>query len=331
MSLEPEQSQPNPASHAIDEPSSRTGRLLRWILPFVVSAVLLGWILSGMDLAALVDRLTPRAALIFVPTLMVFLLTTLIIEAVCLVWVVSYYHDFSSWMLAARIKAASYLLGLINYALGAGAVALLLRRRASVPLSQAAGSVLLISLFDLGSLILITLVALGLREGETALLRTGAVALAALAMLAGFALLRLPISLGPIDRLRDLQVLQAARTLPMRLLMRLGVLRLAVVGSFIVLTGATLHAFDVAIPLVPLVVSVCVLLVVSAIPVAAAGLGTGQVAFVALFEGYAEPETLLAASLTISFGLIVTRAAMGLVFAREFTAEAFQARREIAP
>lgn len=331
MTHEPDPPQSSPTSHSDDEATSRTARVLRWTLPFAVSAILLGWILSGMDLAALADRFTPQVAVIFVPTLVVFLLISLAIEAVSLVWVVSYYHDFSSWMLAARVKAASYLLGLINYALGAGAVTLLLRRRAGVPLSQAAGSVLLIALFDMGSLVLITLVALGLHESEASMLRTGSVALGALALLGSFALLRAPIPLGPIDRLRDWKVLQAARTLPIGLLIRLGVLRLAAVGSFIVLTGATLRSFNVDIPLAPLIVSICILLVISAIPMAAAGLGTGQVAFVALFEGYAEPETLLAASLTLSFGLIVTRAAIGLLFAREFTAEAFDARREIAP
>ena len=75
---------------------------------------------------------------------------------------------------------------------------------------------------------------------------------------------------------------------------------------------------------------VCVLLMISAIPMAAAGLGTGQIAFIAIFEKYAEPEILLAASLTMSFGLILSRAALGLIFAREFTSEAFEARAEIA-
>lgn len=331
MTHTPDAPQTRQTSESRDEAASRAGRFLRWTLPFAVSAVLLGWLLAGMDLGALTDRFTAQVAVIFVPSLLVFLATSLTVEAICLVWVVSYYHAFSSVMLAARIKAASYLLGLINYALGAGAVTLLLRRRAGVPLAQAAGSVLLIALFDLGSLVLITLVALGLRESDAVMLRTGSVALAALILIAGFAVLRAPISLGPIDRLRDWKVLEAARTLPMGLLIRLGFLRLVAVGSFVALAGMTLYSFGVEVPLFAMIVSICILLVISALPMAAAGLGTGQVAFVALFEGYAEPETLLAASLTMSFGLIITRALMGLVFAREFSAEAFHARREIAP
>ena len=305
------------------------GRFLRWTLPFLVSAALLWWILSGMDMGTLRDLLTAEVASTFVPLLLAFIVLSLAIEAICLVWVVSHYHEFSSFVLAARIKAASYLLGLINYALGAGAVALLLHRRSRVPLGQAAGSVLLIGLFDMGSLLLLALAALGLREADGSSLNAGFTALAAGALFLGFAVLRMPFSLGPLDRLRELPLFEAARTLPLNLLMRLGFLRIAFVGSFIILTGGALRSFGVEIPTLPLIVGVCALLLISAIPMAAAGLGTGQVAFVTIFEGYGAPEVLLATSLTISFGMILCRALIGVAFAREFTAEAFRARREI--
>lgn len=312
------------------EPSSPMSRILRWTVPFLVSALLLGWILSGMDLSVLAGLLTAKVASIFLPMLFAFLAISLVIEAICLVWVVSFYHEFSSFLVAARIKAASYLLGLINYALGAGAVTLLLHRRSGVPLGQAAGSVLLIGLFDMGSLLILALVALGLREADESVLNSGFIALATGVIFLGFAVLRLPFTLGPIDRLRELAIFEAARTLPLGLLLRLGLLRIIFVASFIALTGGALYAFGVEIPVFPLVVGVCALLLISAIPLAAAGLGTGQIAFVALFEGYGTPEVLLATSLTISFGMIICRAIMGLVFAREFSAEAFKARREIA-
>jgi ABC-type sulfate transport system permease component len=79
---------------------------------------------------------------------------------------------------------------------------------------------------------------------------------------------------------------------------------------------------------VQFVINTCILLLIAALPIAAAGLGTGQLAFVALFERWSDPETLLAASLTLSLAMIVTRAGMGLLFAREFTREALTASRE---
>ncbi|MEE3328879.1 MAG: lysylphosphatidylglycerol synthase domain-containing protein [Myxococcota bacterium] len=330
MTSQTGQSQPAlPAPTSAPAPP-RWGRLLRWILPFLVSALLLLWLLSGMDLGVIRELLTVEVAWTFIPLLLAFIAISLLIEAICLVWVVSYYHEFSSYVMAARIKAASYLLGLINYALGAGAVALLLHRRSGVPLGQAAGSVILIGLFDMGSLLILALAALGLRESDGASLNAGFTALAALALFLGFAVLRAPVSLGPLDRLRNLPLFEAARTLPLNLLLRLGLLRVAFVASFIILTGGALDAFGVEISPLPLIVGVCALLLISAIPMAAAGLGTGQIAFVAIFEGYGTPEVLLATSLTISFGMIICRALIGLAFAREFTAEAFRARREIA-
>lgn len=312
------------------EGASQANRILRWILPFLVSAILLVWLLSSMNVSAVLEHFTPDVASLFIPTLLVFLIISLSIEAISLVWVVSQYHSFSSRFMAARMKAASYLLGLINYALGAGAVALLLHRRSGIPLPQAAGSVIVISLFDLGSLLLLSLFALGMREAEESVLNSSFIILATLLIFAGFGLLRASFSLGPLDRLRDLKIFEAARTLPIPLLIRLGVLRVIFVASFILFTAGTLYAFGVSIPIWPMTMGVCVLLMISAIPMAAAGLGTGQIAFIAIFEKYAEPEILLAASLTMSFGLILSRAALGLIFAREFTSEAFEARAEIA-
>jgi hypothetical protein len=69
------------------------------------------------------------------------------------------------------------------------------------------------------------------------------------------------------------------------------------------------------------------MLVVSALPIAAGGLGTGQLVFVELFRGFASAAELLAASLFSSFGLIATRALLGLSFAFEFTREALDATR----
>jgi hypothetical protein len=307
---------------------STTAKLTRWILPFVVSAAFFVYILSRVDAVTVVERMTLRVALCFLPPLAIFLVVSLLIEAVCLVVVVSHSVPFSSLWTAVRIKAASYLLAMLNYALGAGAVTLLLRRRARMSLADAAGAVFLIGLFDLGSLLLMVIVATAMLGADAPGVQVGVVVLAAGAILAGFAVLRAPVKLGILDRIRELQVFRTARTLPASLLFRLGVLRFAFVGSFVLLAWSALIAFGVSVPPLNLVVNISILLLIAALPIAAAGLGTGQLAFVVLFERWADAETLLAASLTISAGLIATRAVVGLVFAREFTREALAATRD---
>jgi hypothetical protein len=307
--------------------ASTASRVARWALPFVVSAALLAYLLSGMDISAVFEHMTLGVALRFVPPLFVFLAFTLWIEAICLVLVVSWSHPFSDRFVAAKIKAASYLLGLINYALGAGALTILLRRRVGVNLADAAGSVLLISLLDLLCLVLMIMLGTGLMGASAPALQAGVVLGVGGLIALGFAVLRARMKLGPLDRLRDLQLFSAARSVPLPLLLKLAGLRIVFVGSFVAMAWATLAAFDISIPWLPLVVNISILLLVSALPIAVAGLGTGQLVFVGLLQRWADPEALLAASLLLSFGLIITRSAMGLVFAREYASEALAAER----
>lgn len=308
--------------------SGRLGRIARWVLPFIVSAAFFAFILQGMDIGAVMEKVTPRVALYFVPALIAFLVVSLLIEAVCLLLVVRDPEGTLNVMTAARIKAASYLLGLLNYALGAGAVTMLVSRRTGTKLADAAGAVFVIGLFDLGSLLLMVFGGAAMLGADAPGVQAGVVVLAGGLIVAGFVFLRAPVSLGPLDRIRHLTVFQAARTLPLDLLAKLGVLRFAFVGSFMGLAWSILAGFGVSIPPLHFVVNTSILLLIAALPIAAAGLGTGQLAFVALFDRWGEPETLLATSLTLSFGLIVTRAALGLFFAREFTREAISASRE---
>jgi hypothetical protein len=304
----------------------RFGRLVRVGLPFIVSVVFIVWVLQGQDLTAVWGAVTPRVAAWFVPGLVAFLVITLYIEAVCLVAVVRDYHGETSLWEASKMKAASYLLSILNYALGAGAVSILLSRRTALSLSDAAGVVLLIGLFDLGSLLVAAAVC-GLMLGTDGTgVRLVFVAAAVGAIVAGFVVLRAPQRLGPLDRLRDLELFRAARTVSVRCLAKLGVLRAAFIASFILLAWTTMNAFSVVVPWLELTVKVAILLLVSSIPIAVAGLGTGQKVFVELFKDHAASETLLAASLTLSFGLMVSRAIIGFGFAREFTREAWAVR-----
>ena len=72
--------------------------------------------------------------------------------------------------------------------------------------------------------------------------------------------------------------------------------------------------------------------VVSALPIAVAGLGTGQAAFLYVFRGVSDAETLLAVSLVLSASMIALRVSMGLLFAREFAQEVIaESRLEQTP
>jgi hypothetical protein len=104
-------------------------------------------------------------------------------------------------------------------------------------------------------------------------------------------------------------------------------LRVCFTSSFIALGGAAFVGFGIDVPLSDLVVGMVVVGVVGALPIAVAGLGTGQIAVVEAFGRFADRETLLALSLVLTAGLLSLRAGMGLLMAREFTREVLDETR----
>jgi hypothetical protein len=303
---------------------------LRRLAPIVVSAVALAWVLGRFDLAQVGAALSWHAALVMVPALLAYGAATLVLEATSLLRLIpARPHGFGAWT-AARIKCASYLLTIVNYALGGAALTILLRRRARLGLGEAAGVVLLIGATDLLVILGLGFLAAASAEGETPGVRVGAVAVAGLGWFGGILLLRMPGSLGPLERLRSLAVFEALRTTPLQRLVELVGLRVAFAACFIGVAGAAFVGFGIDVPTSRLVLGMSILAVVGALPIAVAGLGTGQVAAVYVFQGVAPPETLIAVSLVLSAGLIALRAAMGAVFAREFMREALASERGAA-
>jgi hypothetical protein len=298
----------------------------------VVSAVALYWVMRSIDAAKLADALSWRIAAFLVPTFLVYGGLTLSLEALSILRLVrSAAPDFRLWT-AAKIKSASYLLAIVNYTLGAAGLTVLLRRRAGIGLGRAASVVLVIGSVDL--LILLTVATLALTVAVSANFGNDTrIALGVLAAVGGagffggMALLRAPMPLGPLERLRSLAVLEALRTTPLRELAELALLRTIFVSSFMLLGLASFRAFEIPVPVSELAVGLIVVGVISALPIAVAGLGTTQVLIVEYFGAHAPDETLFALSLVLNAGMILLRVGIGVLFAREFTREALKGAR----
>ena len=303
------------------------GRWMRRLLPLAVSVIALGGLFASVDLSKLVDALSWRVAAIVIPGFVLYGAITLALETVSIRRLLGRTPVRVRPGTAARIKCASYLLGIVNYALGVAALGVLLQRRAGIRLAEAANVVLLISGLDM--LVVLSLAAVGLAASgsETPTVWVVVLAVGGLGFFAGIALLRTSASLGPLERIRSLALFQALRATPLSRLGQVTLLRVLFTSSFVAMAGATFAAFDIAPQLSDLVVGILVVAVVSALPIAVAGLGTGQAAFVYQFQDLASREALMAVSLVFSAGMIVLRAGMGLIFAREFTREALEETR----
>lgn len=304
-------------------------RLLRIVIPFAISAALFAYLFSRVDARAVGDAMTTTVVLRWALPLVIFNFVTLAIESHCLHRVaVASGMRLDHWT-AARIKAACYLLSVLNYVLGAAGLSVLLRRRAGFKLTDAASMVFLISLFDIGAVLGLAALGAGFLRTSALGIRIGLIGSMLTVILAGFVFLRVPTRVGLLETIRLLDVFRAPRTASISLLLTLGTLRVIFVLCYVALTGALLWAFEIEVSPIRLTLNVAIMLAVSALPIAAGGLGTGQLVFVELYRGLAPEAELLAASLVLSFGLISTRALLGLVFALEFTQEALNARNDL--
>ncbi len=306
--------------------------VLRTLAPLAISAAALVWVFTweGIDLGDVLAELRTSTLLIVVPALLLYGAVTLWLEALALRTALVAYHATLDGWTAARIKAASYLAYAIHYGLGAGALSVLLRRRAGLRLAEAAGVVMAIALFDLALVLLFPVagsIAVGVRRGG---LRFGLIAGIGLALLGAVALLRLPIPLGPLERLRRLAVFDALRKSSAGELLRLLWLRALYLFCFLGIGYVCLLAFGLQVPLPVAAVSLCLVALVAVLPIAVSGLGTGQAAFAWLFARYGPPDLLVACSLILTIGLIGLRIGLGLLFAREFAREAVSAIHEAA-
>jgi len=225
------------------------------------------------------------------------------------------------------VKAASYLMNLIHYALGAAALTLLLRRRAGIGVVESAGVVILIAMIDLGMLLVMVALGVTLLRAEAPEVQAGLVLVLIVVIWGGFALLRSPFSLGPLEGLRNHRVLGAARTTPAKHLLETGALRLLFVLCFLGLGWAAFSSFGLAIPPGDFLVNFPIVALAALLP-SVAGIGPSQVGMVALFGRFSDRETLLACSLALSAGLILLRVGIGMLFAREYAREAYAASRE---
>lgn len=302
-------------------------KTLQRTLPVVVSTATLTWVFTRFDVRALGAALAPNVLAVLLPALLAYGAVTLVVEAYSILRLLHTPPEgFGAWT-AARIKCASYLLAIVNYALGGAALTVLLRRRAGVGLGEAVSVVGLISMTDLIIVLGLGAAAAAAAESGGPEVRAGVVALAGVGFFGGLVLLRAPRSLGPLERIRSLAVFEALRNTSTRRLVELAAMRFFFSLSFIGLAGATFYAFDIPISLSRLTVGMMILAVVGALPIAVSGLGTGQIAAVYVFAGVATPEVLVVLSLVLSAGLIALRAGMGALFAREFTREALEQTR----
>jgi len=311
---------------------------VRQVLPLVGTVLLLVWFFASTDLdrfaAALRQADLVRYGLVVVVTTV----GIWIYDSLCLVWLVraTLGHrgrpESGTLRELAPLKAASYVLNILNYHAASMAMAWLIGRRKGVPFLEAAGALATLSYLDLVAVTAMAVVGLQLAPevvGHDPALQTWLRTVAALVF--GVALLCLALlqsgwQLPVLVRLRQRSILRPLSALgPVAMLQGLA-LRSGLILAYTASAYQILKAFGLSPEWGRMFVAVPVLTVVGTIPISVSGIGTTQVlmrTFYAPFvTGPGDPAPVIDAfSTAMILGYIACRLLLAAPYLRTVLAE----------
>lgn len=270
--------------------------ILHRAAPWLVTLGVLAYLFSRVP-ASEVAMAATKAAPWTVPTLAVLVLAVYLADCLAIWKTFGWFVAPLTYREALTLRGATYLLALVNYALGQGAFVYFLKRWRGVPVMRATAAVLLVA--GVNMLLLLLLSTLGLVLGAETLPELRLVLLGSLGGLPLYVallawkphwLVRRPIfdvllSAGVAGHLWALAV------------------RLPHVAALLLLNYAALHAFGVDVPVLQALVNLPVVFFVAVLPISVQGLGPAQGAMIFFFAEFAQGDaatraaTVFAASL----------------------------------
>ena len=299
--------------------SSRFSRLTA-IMKWLIAAGVLFYLFHQVDKAKLMAALSSARLEIYLPLSVCFVIIWFLIEAQNLMFLFNMFGHDLTFREMRFIRGASYMLMIINYNLGLGAIAWYLKRRNNIALTRA-GSVMFFYYFveSVG----ITFFAMA---GCLLVYRNSPVIYGKIILIAGlmffsyitlFFLVRFMPSRGFFTRFRSSALLAAFYEADFPSYFMLSGLRAVYFASFITFFYFGLSSFDVHVLLLYLIGLVPVIFFIGNIPVTPFGIGTIQAAMMFFFRPFGPEENILSFSVAYTATLLFFRAPIGLIYLRE--------------
>jgi uncharacterized membrane protein YbhN (UPF0104 family) len=305
-------------------------RLIPWLLTVGIFVVLFQRVPLGEVIASLQQVRLPAYLALMVP----YSLLYCGLDAFVLTRVLNWFHTRVPYTRVLPVRAAAYILALLNPSLGHGAVAVALHRREGLPWLEVAGSLLFLTVLEVCQLALYA--ALGIFGFYPHLTAAFVPVYAVLGGGLGVAILCIRQDIDPLAQVLTAigrwRTGNAAYRMPSRL-PHLGLLRtfrrarlrhygltllykapnflLAVVVHYL-----ALQLFGVSVPFVRLLGLLPIVFLVASLPVTVAHLGTSQAAWLYFFSAYGNDSQLLAYSLVAHVTFMVLNGLIGVGFLR---------------
>ncbi|OFV89220.1 MAG: hypothetical protein A3J75_07735 [Acidobacteria bacterium RBG_16_68_9] len=303
-------------------------RIIRRLLPWLVAAGILSILIRRAGGAPLREAVRDADLVWLLGATVVCTLGMFALDAVALARAISWFNCPISARDIAPVKAAAYLLNIINYNAGSGAIAVWLARHRQVPFLEAASAVLFVNIVD--ALVLVAFMAIGLPAFAPPL-RAGVVTIVgvtAVLFVGNLLYWRAGFDFLILGRLRHWPIFKSFRAASFAHYLRLAAIRVPFDLLFIANHWAGLRAFGIDVPAIKILAYVPVISFIGVVPITVSGLGTVQAAVVFLFSPYGTEARLLAFSLVLTLALSGVRALLGVPVFRRVSEDIFRGRRD---
>ena len=256
---------------------------------------------------------------LFIPEILAAVIFWFLLDSGALAYLLTRFNAPVSWAEARSIRGITYIVTVLNWNVGTAAIVLHLRRSKQVPALESTSSLFFYGYCDAVLLMALTLIGTSTFSDSATLSTIQKFAGAFFAFQIGIFLMLAANrpNWNWIQRIRNTAIVRSYRlSTPRDFLIVLG-LKLIYFMGFLWIFWAGSHAFGVGIPFSLAVASAPAIMMISALPLSPAGLGTQAAAMVYFWSDYGDKASILAFGLVFPIALTLSRCLLGLLYLKD--------------
>lgn len=292
--------------------------LLKRVLPWVMALLILIYLFYRIDLGLFINSLRKADIAIYIPLIIVFIFLWFFIETYNIQKLYQYFGHHVNYITMLAVRGGTFLMMIINYGLGAGAVAMYLKRINGVTLRRSTGILFYYMVVESAGIAMLATAGFmlaGRYSGIQSWVLYLSLGLFLFYIFEIFLLKYIP-PVGFLRKAVNSTILKPIRESNLSIFMCIFLQRTGYFITFIIFFYFAVRAFNMQIPLMTLTALVPIIFFIGNLPITPFGLGTIQAAMLYFFKNYSSEANILAMSLVYSVSLIIFRAMIGLYYLR---------------
>ena len=290
--------------------------IIKRLLPWFIAALIIGFLFWRIDYVMFINSLERAEISIYIPLIILFIFIWFFVETFNVQKLYQYFGHHVSYKTMLSIRGATFLLMIINYGLGAGAIAMYLKKLIGVSLLRSTGILFYYMVVESAGIALMAAAGY-LLAGDLSGIQEWVFYLASGLFIfynVEIIILKYIPAIGFLKKFVNSSILLPIMESTFSVYVKICFQRMGYFMTFVIFFYFTVRAFHMDIPFMTLTALVPIIFFVGNLPITPFGLGTIQAAMLYFFKDYSTPANILAMSLVYTVSLMILRAMIGLYY-----------------